>query len=271
MTTTNLKTMAVSLNGKKTKLKIKSELSKHLQEQFGFDSFKNPQEEIIKSLLAGKDTFVIMPTGGGKSLCYQLPAIISKGCAIIVSPLIALMKNQVDLVRGYNSRDNVAHFLNSTLIMFVIRILYVVILTILVAGISAAGWPVRNSSSGCGRARVSRRSIRGFVCSAFFICSYCFCHLLLNSALRTSFEGPRRNCRRGDRSGNRPLRVEAAEHQPEATDWGSHWQCAGNFRRVPVCSCHPQQYSAWPYAELPAADRHVADGLRRPDRGIEQR
>ena len=112
MTTTNLKTRAVSINGKKTPLKIKSELHNHLQEQFGFDSFKDAQEEIIKSLLGGKDTFVIMPTGGGKSLCYQLPAIISKGCAIIVSPLIALMKNQVDLVRGYNSRDNVAHFLN---------------------------------------------------------------------------------------------------------------------------------------------------------------
>jgi ATP-dependent DNA helicase RecQ len=68
-------------------------LNKQLQEHFGFDAFKHPQEEIIKSVLKGKDTFVIMPTGGGKSLCYQLPAIISKGCAIIVSPLIALMKN----------------------------------------------------------------------------------------------------------------------------------------------------------------------------------
>src|SRR6476646_1954148 len=95
--------------------KQESLLKKQLQEHFGFDSFKNPQEEIIKSLLAGKDTFVIMPTGGGKSLCYQLPAIISKGCAIIVSPLIALMKNQVDLVRGYNDSDHVAHFLNSSL------------------------------------------------------------------------------------------------------------------------------------------------------------
>ncbi len=90
-------------------------LTKHLQENFGFDAFKGPQEEIIQSLLSGKDTFVIMPTGGGKSLCYQLPAIISDGCAIIVSPLIALMKNQVDLVRSYNSSDDVAHFLNSTL------------------------------------------------------------------------------------------------------------------------------------------------------------
>ncbi|MGI8580694.1 MAG: DNA helicase RecQ [Chitinophagaceae bacterium] len=92
-----------------------SEFTKHLREHFGFDGFKTPQEEIIKSLLEGEDTFVIMPTGGGKSLCYQLPALISKGCAIIVSPLIALMKNQVDLMRGYSSKDNVAHFLNSTL------------------------------------------------------------------------------------------------------------------------------------------------------------
>jgi len=90
-------------------------LTNQLQSQFGFDGFKGPQEEIIQSLLAGNDTFVIMPTGGGKSLCYQLPAIISEGVAIIVSPLIALMKNQVDLVRSYNDKDNVAHFLNSTL------------------------------------------------------------------------------------------------------------------------------------------------------------
>ena len=90
-------------------------LSGLLQSHFGFDGFKDPQEEIINSLLDGNDTFVIMPTGGGKSLCYQLPAIISEGVAIIVSPLIALMKNQVDLVRSYSSKDNVAHFLNSTL------------------------------------------------------------------------------------------------------------------------------------------------------------
>lgn len=102
-------------SGKKVKSGNPENLSDHLQQNFGFDAFKEPQEEIINSLLAGKDTFVIMPTGGGKSLCYQLPAIISKGCAIIVSPLIALMKNQVDLVRGYSSTDHIAHFLNSTL------------------------------------------------------------------------------------------------------------------------------------------------------------
>ena len=90
-------------------------LVKALQENFGFDAFKGNQEAIIQNLLSGNDTFVIMPTGGGKSLCYQLPAIISDGVAIIVSPLIALMKNQVDLVRSYSSNDDVAHFLNSTL------------------------------------------------------------------------------------------------------------------------------------------------------------
>ncbi len=118
MATSSVKPKAAAklIDSKTTALKkIQSELTNHLQDQFGFDAFKNPQEEIIQSLLNGKDTFVIMPTGGGKSLCYQLPAIISKGCAIIVSPLIALMKNQVDLVRGYNSSDDIAHFLNSTL------------------------------------------------------------------------------------------------------------------------------------------------------------
>jgi ATP-dependent DNA helicase RecQ len=92
-----------------------AELKKALQEHFGFDSFKGNQEAVIKNLLAGNDTFVIKPTGGGKSLCYQLPAILSEGVALIVSPLIALMKNQVDLVRSYSSNDDVAHFLNSTL------------------------------------------------------------------------------------------------------------------------------------------------------------
>ena len=95
----------------KSKINLKKELLAH----FGFDNFKGDQEKIIKSILAGKDTFVIMPTGGGKSLCYQLPALLSDGVALIVSPLIALMKNQVDLIRGYSSKDHVAHFLNSTL------------------------------------------------------------------------------------------------------------------------------------------------------------
>ena len=94
-------------------LDVETSLSECLQKYFGFKKFKGQQEAIIGSLLEGKDTFVIMPTGGGKSLCYQLPAIISEGTAIIVSPLIALMKNQVDLIRGYSSTDNIAHFINS--------------------------------------------------------------------------------------------------------------------------------------------------------------
>jgi ATP-dependent DNA helicase RecQ len=95
--------------------KKKFDLRKSLKENFGFTKFIGTQEKAIESLMAGHDTFVIMPTGGGKSLCYQLPALIKDGVAIIVSPLIALMKNQVDLVRGYSSNDEVAHFLNSTL------------------------------------------------------------------------------------------------------------------------------------------------------------
>ena len=90
-------------------------LKDQLKEKFGFTSFKNFQESIIRNLLEGNDSFVIMPTGGGKSLCYQLPAMILDGTAIIVSPLIALMKNQVDLIRGNNTDDSVAHVLNSTL------------------------------------------------------------------------------------------------------------------------------------------------------------
>lgn len=92
-----------------------ADLSKELKKYFGFSTFKGQQESIIKNLLEGKDIFVLMPTGGGKSLCYQLPALISEGTAIVVSPLIALMKNQVDAVNGLSSDPGVAHVLNSSL------------------------------------------------------------------------------------------------------------------------------------------------------------
>jgi len=92
-----------------------SALNEALKEHFGFDKFKGRQEEIIKNILEGRDTFVIMPTGGGKSLCYQLPAVMLPGTALIISPLIALMKNQVDSIRGYSENSDVAHFLNSSL------------------------------------------------------------------------------------------------------------------------------------------------------------
>ncbi len=91
------------------------QLADALKYHFGFDTFKGNQEAIMLSLLSGRDTFVIMPTGGGKSLCYQLPALMSEGTAIIISPLIALMKNQVDAIRHYSENDAVAHFLNSSL------------------------------------------------------------------------------------------------------------------------------------------------------------
>lgn len=94
---------------------LEAPLTDYLKKHFGFDKFKGEQEQVITNLLAGKDTFVIMPTGGGKSLCYQLPALISEGTAIIVSPLIALMKNQVDAIRGVANEDGVAHFYNSSL------------------------------------------------------------------------------------------------------------------------------------------------------------
>lgn len=96
---------------------VETDLSIHeaLQKFFGFSTFKGHQENIVKHVLNGQHTFVIMPTGGGKSLCYQLPALMMEGTAVIVSPLIALMKNQVDSIRNYGSEDGVAHFLNSSL------------------------------------------------------------------------------------------------------------------------------------------------------------
>ena len=93
-----------------------SQIHSKLKEFFGFGTFKGNQEEIIVNLLRGRDSFVIMPTGGGKSLCYQLPALLLPGTAIVVSPLIALMKNQVDAIRGFVSgNEGIAHFLNSSL------------------------------------------------------------------------------------------------------------------------------------------------------------
>jgi ATP-dependent DNA helicase RecQ len=98
--------------GRKVK---ENELTDYLKKFFGFSKFKDRQEEIIENVLEGKDTFVIMPTGGGKSLCYQMPALLSDGVAIVVSPLIALMKNQVDILRTFGTKNEIAHFLNSSL------------------------------------------------------------------------------------------------------------------------------------------------------------
>ncbi|WP_106830424.1 DNA helicase RecQ [Parabacteroides pacaensis] len=93
----------------------KDRLTEELKRHFGFDTFKGNQEAIIRNVLAGNDTFVLMPTGGGKSLCYQLPSLMMEGTALVISPLIALMKNQVDAMRNFSEEDGVAHFINSSL------------------------------------------------------------------------------------------------------------------------------------------------------------
>ena len=93
----------------------KDKVTEALKKHFGFDTFKGNQKAIIENVLAGKDTFVLMPTGGGKSLCYQLPSLMMEGTAIVVSPLIALMKNQVDAMRNFSEEDGIAHFINSSL------------------------------------------------------------------------------------------------------------------------------------------------------------
>jgi ATP-dependent DNA helicase RecQ len=105
----------VNRTGGNMSIGVDISLVEYLKRYFGFSTFKGNQEVIIRNVLAGNDTFVLMPTGGGKSLCYQLPALLMKGTAIVISPLIALMKNQVDSMRSFSTEDGVAHFLNSSL------------------------------------------------------------------------------------------------------------------------------------------------------------
>ncbi|MDR2233999.1 MAG: DEAD/DEAH box helicase, partial [Tannerella sp.] len=93
----------------------KQDITEALRFHFGFDKFKGNQKAIIENVLNGKDTFVLMPTGGGKSLCYQLPSLLMDGTAIVISPLISLMKNQVDAMRNFSEIDGIAHFINSSL------------------------------------------------------------------------------------------------------------------------------------------------------------
>ena len=93
----------------------KDSLTEHLKTHFGFDTFKGNQKAIIENVLAGNDTFVLMPTGGGKSLCYQLPSIMMEGTAIVISPLIALMKNQVDAMRNFSEEDGAVSYTHLTL------------------------------------------------------------------------------------------------------------------------------------------------------------
>ena len=97
------------------KMSYNIDLKKDLKSLFGFSDFKGKQEQIISSLIEGNNNMVIMPTGAGKSLCFQLPALLLEGTALVVSPLIALMKNQVDVIRGISSFDGIAHVLNSSL------------------------------------------------------------------------------------------------------------------------------------------------------------